>query len=164
MATRRPGWQVLVAGIAAVYAYLGIASITLPDQPGSWGTLGGTIALVASAAYLVAGALPRRGVRIPAAAAPAIEHQFVVTRKARPIRTGPGLAEQEEGRWRRWQRMRRLRTSDRMVAEGGGRAARRGLRRRTARHGSRPPRCGSWWSPAEGATDREDLVAALATF
>jgi hypothetical protein len=39
-ATRRPGWQVLVAGIAAVYAYLGVASITLPDQPGSWGTLG----------------------------------------------------------------------------------------------------------------------------
>lgn len=71
-ATRRPGWQVLVAGIAAVYAYLGVASITLPDQPGSWGTLGGTIALVASAAYLVTGAITRRSVGIPAAAAPAI--------------------------------------------------------------------------------------------
>lgn len=48
-----------MAGIAAVHAYLGIASITLPDQPGSWGTLGGTIALVASAAYLVTG-VPNR--------------------------------------------------------------------------------------------------------
>jgi hypothetical protein len=74
VATRRPGWQVLVVGIAAVYAYLGIASITLPDQPGTWGTLGGTLALVASAAYLVAGALSRRSVRLPAAAAPAPIH------------------------------------------------------------------------------------------
>jgi hypothetical protein len=70
VATRLPGWQLLVAGIAAVYAYLGIASITMPDQPGSWGTLGGTIALFASAAYLVAGALARRSVRSPALAAP----------------------------------------------------------------------------------------------
>jgi len=72
VANRRPGWQVLVAGIAAVYAYLGIASITLSDQPGSWGTMGGTLALVASAVYLVAGALACRSVGNPSIAAAAI--------------------------------------------------------------------------------------------
>lgn len=50
-ATRRPGWRVLALGMAAVYAYLAVASILLPDQPSSWGLVGGLASLVASTAF-----------------------------------------------------------------------------------------------------------------
>jgi hypothetical protein len=59
-ATRRPGWKVLIAGTAVAYAYLGTASIALPNQPGGWGTMGGTIGLIASAAFVVTGVLAGR--------------------------------------------------------------------------------------------------------
>ncbi len=40
-ATRRPGWKVLALAVATTFAYLGLASIHLPDQPYSWGVAGG---------------------------------------------------------------------------------------------------------------------------
>jgi hypothetical protein len=60
-ATRRPGWEVLSAAVTATYAYLGLASILLPNQPQSWGVAGGTAALVASAAFGIAAMVAARG-------------------------------------------------------------------------------------------------------
>jgi hypothetical protein len=50
-ATLRPGWHVLAYAVAAVYAYLGIVSMLLPDQPNSWGIAGGSLSLSASLAF-----------------------------------------------------------------------------------------------------------------
>jgi hypothetical protein len=50
-ATRRPGWRVLAGAVTAVYAYLGLASILLPNQPNSWGVIGGVASLAAACAY-----------------------------------------------------------------------------------------------------------------
>jgi hypothetical protein len=47
-ATRGPGWKILTAGCAAVFAYLGTVAVTLPDQPGSWGLIGGVAAYLAA--------------------------------------------------------------------------------------------------------------------
>jgi hypothetical protein len=49
--SRRPGWQVLGAIISLAYVYLGVAAITVPDQPGSWGVLGGLAAIIGGLAY-----------------------------------------------------------------------------------------------------------------
>jgi hypothetical protein len=50
-ATRRPGWRVLAGASTAAYAYLGLASILLPNQPNSWGVIGGVASLAAACAY-----------------------------------------------------------------------------------------------------------------
>jgi drug/metabolite transporter (DMT)-like permease len=50
-ATRRPGWRVLAGAVTAVYAYIGLASILLPNQPNSWGLIGGVASLAAACAY-----------------------------------------------------------------------------------------------------------------
>jgi drug/metabolite transporter (DMT)-like permease len=50
-ATRRPGWQTLGLITSLAYLYLGVAALTVPDQPGSWGVLGGVAALVGGLAY-----------------------------------------------------------------------------------------------------------------
>lgn len=50
--TRRPGWTVLGTLLGVAYLYLGVSAITVPDQPGSWGELGGVAALAGGLAYL----------------------------------------------------------------------------------------------------------------
>lgn len=64
-ATLRPGWRELgvLAGIA--YLYLGAAALTVPDQPGSWGVLGGVLALVGGVAYLAVTTREARRVSSP---------------------------------------------------------------------------------------------------
>ena len=42
----RPGARVVGAVAGAVIAFLGAAAITVPNDPGSWGTLGGGLAIV----------------------------------------------------------------------------------------------------------------------
>src|SRR5205085_12286026 len=46
------GWQVLsfITGIA--YVYLGFAALLLPGYAGSWGTVGGTLGLLAGLSYI----------------------------------------------------------------------------------------------------------------
>ena len=51
-ATRRPGWRALGLLTGLTYLYLGAAAISLPDQAGSWGTLGGVVALLGGVAFL----------------------------------------------------------------------------------------------------------------
>ncbi|MBV9894253.1 MAG: hypothetical protein JO020_08785 [Chloroflexi bacterium] len=53
-ATRNPGWQALGLITSLAYIYLGIAAISVPDQPGSWGLAGG---IAATAGGLVYGGL-----------------------------------------------------------------------------------------------------------
>lgn len=60
-ATRRPGWKVLAFTVTTAYAYLGLVSILLPEQPNSWGSFGGTAALIGSAAFAMATAVAARG-------------------------------------------------------------------------------------------------------
>jgi hypothetical protein len=52
-ATLRPGWRVLGAVTGITYLYLGVAAATLPSQDGSWGIVGGALALVVGLAYVV---------------------------------------------------------------------------------------------------------------
>jgi hypothetical protein len=52
-ATRRPGWRVLAAGVTVTYAYLGLASLLLPNQPNTWGAAGGIASLLGSAAFAI---------------------------------------------------------------------------------------------------------------
>jgi hypothetical protein len=58
-ATRRPGWRALGILTGITYVYLGAAALSVPDQPGSWGTAGGLAALIWGAAYVGAVALER---------------------------------------------------------------------------------------------------------
>lgn len=50
--TKRPGWKALGGLLGVTFLYLGAAAITVPSQPGSWGVLGGVLALAAGAGYL----------------------------------------------------------------------------------------------------------------
>jgi hypothetical protein len=61
--TRRPGWRVLGILTGAVFLYLGAAALALPDAPGSWGTVGGILALLCGAGYitLTLFEVPRKG-------------------------------------------------------------------------------------------------------
>jgi hypothetical protein len=60
-----PGWRVLAGILAARCLYLGLAAITLPAQPDSWGVPGGAAALTAGAAIAVLTlTAPRRLVRV----------------------------------------------------------------------------------------------------
>ena len=51
-ATRKPGWKQLTILIGITYIYLGIAAITIPDQPESWGTYWGILSIIGGIAYL----------------------------------------------------------------------------------------------------------------
>ena len=61
-ATCRPGWKVVAFGVTATSAYLGVASILLPDQPNSWGMVGGIAALLSAAAFAIATAMAAHSV------------------------------------------------------------------------------------------------------
>lgn len=50
-ATRRPGWTVLAAVVAVTYGFLGVASLVLPNQPNSWGEVGGSASLAWAALF-----------------------------------------------------------------------------------------------------------------
>ena len=50
-ATRRPGWQMLGGLVSLAYLYLGVAALSVPDQPGSWGVAGGLAAITGGLAY-----------------------------------------------------------------------------------------------------------------
>ena len=52
-AFRRPGSTLLALLVAACLLYLGVAAIAVPDNPGSWGLIGGAVAIAGGAAYLV---------------------------------------------------------------------------------------------------------------
>ncbi len=59
-ATRKGGSTLLAFLVAACLCYLGVAAIAVPDNPGSWGLVGGAVALVGGAAYLATAARARR--------------------------------------------------------------------------------------------------------
>ena len=52
--TKRPGWQTLGILTSVVLLYLGLAALALPNHAGSWGTIGGTAALIGGLLYLIA--------------------------------------------------------------------------------------------------------------
>ena len=54
VSTLRAGWPWLGTFIAVAYLYLGVAALTIPNQPGSWGLVGGALALVGGVGYLAA--------------------------------------------------------------------------------------------------------------
>jgi hypothetical protein len=66
--TRRPGWRVLGVLTGAVFLYLGAAALAVPGAPGSWGTVGGILALLCGAGYITLTLFEsRRMERLPAA-------------------------------------------------------------------------------------------------
>jgi hypothetical protein len=52
-AIKRPGWQVLGILLGISYLYLGIVAISIPNEIGSWGMVGGILSLLGGVAYLV---------------------------------------------------------------------------------------------------------------
>jgi hypothetical protein len=61
---RRPGAQVLAMMVAAVLTFMGAAAITVPANPGSWGTVGGSLAIAAGLAFLAATAFEWRRAQV----------------------------------------------------------------------------------------------------
>jgi hypothetical protein len=51
-AIKRPGWRVLGILLGIIYLYFGIVAITIPNETGSWGTVGGILSLLGGVAYL----------------------------------------------------------------------------------------------------------------
>lgn len=51
--TKRPGWRILGALAGAALVYLGVAAVSLPTNPGSVGTVGGIVAIVLGAAFII---------------------------------------------------------------------------------------------------------------
>ena len=60
VASRRPGWRPLGVIIGLAYLYLGAAALSIPHHDGSWGLLGGLLALAGGVAYLAATAIEAR--------------------------------------------------------------------------------------------------------
>lgn len=59
-ATKRPGWQALGALTGVAFLYLGTVALTVPDQPGSWGSIGGVLSLLGGLAFITATLLEAR--------------------------------------------------------------------------------------------------------
>jgi hypothetical protein len=51
VASRRPGWKVLGMLLALAYLYLGVSALLIPGYDGSWGYLGGMLALIGAVAF-----------------------------------------------------------------------------------------------------------------
>jgi hypothetical protein len=51
--TRRPGWRPLGFLTGVVFLYLGVAALALPGYAGSWGIMGGILALIGGLLYLI---------------------------------------------------------------------------------------------------------------
>ena len=51
-ATKRAGWNVLGILIGVALLYLGVAAFVTAGSPGSWGTVGGILAVLGGVAYI----------------------------------------------------------------------------------------------------------------
>jgi hypothetical protein len=52
--SRGPGWRILATLCSAVWLYLGlVASLVLPHHTGSWGRVGGVLAVLVGAAFAI---------------------------------------------------------------------------------------------------------------
>ena len=51
--TKRPGWRTLSFLTGVVLLYLGVAALALPNHAGSWGVIGGIVALISGLLYIV---------------------------------------------------------------------------------------------------------------
>jgi len=51
--SRRPSRSPLAVMLGGVLVYLGVVAITVPNAPGSWGTIGGALSVLAGIAYLL---------------------------------------------------------------------------------------------------------------
>jgi peptidoglycan/LPS O-acetylase OafA/YrhL len=65
-AFRQPGSTLLAVIVAVCFLYLGVAAISVPGSPGSWGLAGGAIAILGGVGYLAATANARRRASPPA--------------------------------------------------------------------------------------------------
>lgn len=54
VSSKRGGWLTLGTILGIAYLYVGVAAISIPDQPGSWGYVGGALSLVFGVIWLVA--------------------------------------------------------------------------------------------------------------
>jgi len=52
--TKRPGWRTLGILTGAVFIYLGVAALALPNYAGNWGVTGGITALIGGLLYIIA--------------------------------------------------------------------------------------------------------------
>jgi hypothetical protein len=59
----RPGRRALSGLVGATFIYLGVAAISRPHNPGSWGAAGGALALVGGLAYVALAVFSERSVR-----------------------------------------------------------------------------------------------------
>jgi hypothetical protein len=50
--TKRPGWKSLSIITGITFVYLGLATLAVPNNPGSWGTIGGMIAVLVGIGFL----------------------------------------------------------------------------------------------------------------
>jgi hypothetical protein len=60
---KRPGWRTLGILVGAMLAYMGVASIQLPQYVGSWGVIGGVAAILGGLAFAAATLLEARNER-----------------------------------------------------------------------------------------------------
>jgi len=71
--SRRPGWRPLGILTGVVFLYLGVAALALPGYAGSWGIVGGILALIGGSLYLmVTISETRRAIRSPAEVLPTV--------------------------------------------------------------------------------------------
>ncbi|MCO5177375.1 MAG: hypothetical protein M9890_10450 [Thermomicrobiales bacterium] len=54
VSSKRGGWQSLGVIVGLIYLYVGVAAISIPDQAGSWGYVGGAVSLAFGVIWLVA--------------------------------------------------------------------------------------------------------------
>jgi hypothetical protein len=59
ISSRRPGWEVLAVLVGAAGIFLWAAALTVPSQPGNWGTTVGILAFVVGLAFLSLVIVPR---------------------------------------------------------------------------------------------------------
>ncbi|HRQ42230.1 MAG TPA: hypothetical protein PLD25_30285 [Chloroflexota bacterium] len=51
VARKRPGWRILGLLLGTAYLYLGVVAMTIPNESGSWGMIGGALAVLAGISY-----------------------------------------------------------------------------------------------------------------
>jgi hypothetical protein len=62
---RRPGARALAVMTGAVLVFMGAAAVTVPTNPGSWGTVGGAIAIAGGLAFWATAAYEYRQAKAP---------------------------------------------------------------------------------------------------
>jgi hypothetical protein len=48
---KRPGWQILGLLLGTTFLYFGIVAMTIPDEPASWGIIGGSLSVLSGIGY-----------------------------------------------------------------------------------------------------------------